>query len=198
MLDVSVLASPATTNAALADVAAWADTLDLAYAWVSSSGGSAAHWNALPLDRVRRAIIGIHFAQTEPYVLRKLHEHAVLRVIADTGGVFHPKLLIGVAGNNARAIVGSSNLTTGGFAGNTEVNVLLSGSIKHDVFKQLLEFVQEQWTHPRSFVPDDKWFDEYERLYKRRPKPPTMTLRKNLPTVRRPGCVHLHVVRARA
>jgi hypothetical protein len=183
MLDVRVLVDPLATHAALADLAGWAETLDLTYAWASSSGGSAAHWGVLPLDRVRRAIIGIHFAQTEPYVLRELHDRNVLRVVADTGGVFHPKLIVGVAGGEARAIVGSSNFTAGGFAGNTKLNVLLSGPTGHDAFQKLLGFVAQQWAHPRSFAPSDAWFDGYERLYKNRPSPPKMFSKKKPPKV---------------
>lgn len=172
MLAVQVLTDPASTLAALKELAGWAEKIDLAYAWATTAGGSAAHWKALPLDRVRRAIIGIHFAQTEPYVLRELHDLGVLRVIADTGGVFHPKLIIGVKGDQAKAIVGSSNLTSGGFSGNTEVNVLLAGATADDVLKKLLSFMDEQWAHPRAFEPDDAWFDEYQALYDNRPKPP--------------------------
>ena len=89
MLDVRVLADPPATHAALHDLTKWAEAIDLTYAWASSAGGAAPHWKTLPLARVRRAVIGIHFAQTEPHVLRALHELKVLRVVADTGGVFH-------------------------------------------------------------------------------------------------------------
>lgn len=125
MLDVRVLADPLASYSAMKDLVTWAEALDLAYAWASSSGGSAAHWRLLPLDKIRRAIIGIHFAQTEPYVLRELWDRGALRVIADTSCFFHPKLIVGVKG--AETLVGSSNLTNGGFGANTEVIVLLSG-----------------------------------------------------------------------
>lgn len=178
MIEATVLVDPSSSLQALKNLVAWAKTLDLAYAWVASSGGSAEHWRVLPLDRVRRAILGIHFAQTEPYVLRELRDLGVLRVIADTGGVFHPKLIIGTKGTEARAIVGSSNLTTGGFAGNTEVNILLAGPIGDPALKQLAAFIDDQWSHPRAFEPDDPWFEEYERLYDNRPAPPQMGPKK--------------------
>jgi len=96
----------------------------------------------------------------------------VLRVVADTGGVFHPKLIVGVKGREARALIGSSNLTLGGFAGNTEVNVLLSGHVDGPELQRLAGFLDDQWSHPRAFAPDDVWFDQYERLYENRPVPP--------------------------
>lgn len=164
MLDVRVLADPVASHDALKDLVTWAETIDLAYAWAASAGGSAAHWRLLPLERVRKAILGIHFAQTEPYVLRELRDLGVLRVIADPGGVFHPKLIIGTKRGEARALVGSSNFTTGGFAGNTEVNVLLSGKADDPALKQLTSFIDGQWIHPRAFEPDEEWFEEYESL----------------------------------
>lgn len=37
----------------------------------------------------------------------------VTRVVEDTGGVFHPKLIVGAKGEELRALLGSSNLTKG-------------------------------------------------------------------------------------
>ncbi len=179
MVEARVLVDPHATYRALKELVTWATTIDMAYAWAASARGSAMHWKVLPLQRVRRAIIGIHFAQTEPYVLRELQDHGVLRVVPDTGGVFHPKLILGVKGHLARALVGSSNLTTGGFGGNTEVNVLLSGDADNTALKKLASFVEEHWTHPRAFAPDQTWFEEYERLYEARPAPPTLGARRN-------------------
>ncbi len=173
-----VLLDSAASHNALGAIVTWADKIHLAYAWAASARGSATHWKLLPLDRVRRAILGIHFAQTEPCVLRELRDLGVLRVIADTGGVFHPKLLVGLKGAEARALIGSSNLTSGGFAGNTEVNVLLSGNANDEALKQLASFIDDQWRHPRAFEPDDEWFEEYERLYANRPSPPRLGARK--------------------
>lgn len=188
MLNVRVFVEPSASLAGLKSLAEWAEKIELAYAWVSSSGGSADHWKVLPLERVRRAIVGIHFAQTEPHVLRELHELGVLRVIGDTGGVFHPKLIVGVKGNEARAIVGSSNLTGGGFGGNTEVNLLLTGSTHDEVMEGILRFMSDQWAHPRAFEPTSDWFEEYEKLYDARPKPPKVgASKKRTPAIIRDG-----------
>lgn len=169
---VKALVNPAEHISALRKVVQWADELHFAYAWATSSGGEAEHWRVIPLDRVKRAILGIHFAQTEPAVLRALRARGVLRVVPDTGGVFHPKLLVGMKGDNMRAIVGSSNLTAGGFSGNTEVSLLLSGSVTSPVLAKLASFIEDQWRHPRTFIPDQEWLDRYEQVYAGRPKPP--------------------------
>jgi hypothetical protein len=171
---VDALVSPHESTAALSDLTVWAESLLLAYAWASSGSGHAAHWRLLPLDRVRRATIGVHFAQTEPHVLRELRGRSALRVVPDTGGVFHPKILIGLKRMEARVLLGSSNLTAGGFSGNTEVNVLLAGSKDDPTISKLIEFVDAQWSHPRAFEPDDEWLERYELAYAVRPRPPNL------------------------
>lgn len=174
MLTVEALLTPADVLSALRDTVDWGAEIRLAYAWASSGEGTADHWKLLPLKKIRQAVLGIHFGQTEPLVLYELRDLGVLRVVPDTGGVFHPKLLVVCKGNDARVIVGSSNLTLGGFAGNTEVNVLLSGSLTDAPIKKLVGFVSEQWKHPRAFEPDEGWLERYEAVYASRPSPPKM------------------------
>ena len=58
----------------------WAQEIRLAYAWLSSSRGRAGHWKAIDFKKVKPAVIGIHFAQTEPDALRDLHDHDSLGV----------------------------------------------------------------------------------------------------------------------
>lgn len=181
MLTVEALVTPAEVVAALRDAVDWAQGIHLAYAWASSGEGTAEHWKLLPLKKVRQAVLGIHFGQTEPFVLYELRDLGVLRVVPDTGGVFHPKVLVARKGNEARMIVGSSNLTAGGFAGNTEVNVVLSGSLGDVPIKKLVGFVDEQWKHPRAFEPDDAWLERYQSVYASRPKPPKMPVDPNAP-----------------
>ncbi len=159
---------------ALRGLCEWAREISLCYAWAASSGGSAEHWSVLPRERLKRVVLGIHFAQTEPFVLQELRDLSVLRVVPDTGGVFHPKVLLARRGEEARALMGSSNFTLGGFSGNTELNVLLGGALADEPMVRIASFIDEQWHHPRAFEPDDGWMDDYTRLYESRPKPPKM------------------------
>src|SRR5688572_9367986 len=93
---VKVLSSPADMLSSLRSIADWADHLYLAYAWASSDQGRAAHWRALPVENIKMAIIGIHFAQTEPWFLETLAKRSgILRVVEDTAGVYHPKVIVG-------------------------------------------------------------------------------------------------------
>ncbi len=177
MVDVRILATPEDTFNALQEVCDWATSIDLAYAWITSSKGKAKHWGALPLEKVRRAVIGCHFAQTEPHALRALWnlrtvDNEVLRVGPGAGGVYHPKLLIGTKGQAARAVVGSSNLTRGGFGLNTELNVLLGGATSDAPIGDLLEFMDHEWEHRSRVMLSAAWFAQYEKEYWARPKPP--------------------------
>src|SRR3989304_817145 len=172
---ISILLTPQETFNALRDLTDWADKIYFAYAWASSEGGSAEHWKIIPLAKIFKAIIGNHFAYTEPYVLRKLLKTPnILKVVNDTGGVFHPKVILGVKGNNGFAVLGSSNLTRGGFSCNTELNIKLFGNIKTEPLKDILAFIEKQWNSVRAFCPDDDWIDSYERVYNKRPKPPVV------------------------
>jgi hypothetical protein len=94
-----------------------------------------------------------------------------LRVVEDTGGVFHPKIVVGIKGTQAKALLGSSNFTNGGFKGNTELNVVIEGDARTGQLTEARAFIEQQWTHPRTFVPDTAWLIKYEKAYKARPKP---------------------------
>jgi len=162
------------TIASFVELATWATEIRMAYAWASTQGGVGQHWRALPLAKVTRAIIGTHFLQTEPAAIAALMNEAPgrLRVVSDSGGVFHPKVIVGLNGSEVRAIVGSSNLTGGGFGGNTELNVLLIGTTSDTAIADLLRFLDEAWTHPRVFEPTAEWLARYTEAYVMRPRPP--------------------------
>jgi hypothetical protein len=166
---------------ALQDLYSWAEELHLVYAWASSADGTDEHWKSLPLDRVRRAIIGVHFARTEPLVLRVLHDRGVLRVARDAEGVFHPKMIVGTSGDRARVLIGSSNFTSGGFAANTEINLLITGRRGDAFFAQVFDFIDGLWQNPALRPPTDAWLKNYDRLFASRPAPPGSPKRPPVP-----------------
>lgn len=169
-----ILTEAGSLRTALSELATWADELRFAFAWIQSANGAAEHWKLLPLDKVRRAVVGIAFAQTEPAALRQLAAlSGVLKVVPDTEGVFHPKVLLALKGDQIRALIGSSNLTTGGYKRNIEANVLLDGKRDAPELHALTDWLDEQWEHPRTFVPDEAWLVEYEETYANRPRPPS-------------------------
>jgi hypothetical protein len=172
-----VLADTASTLRALEKLCIWADELHMAYAWASSEQGEAEHWCVLDVGKVKRAVIGISFAHTEPAALKALAARAgALRIYGGTSGsgVFHPKVIIGLREDGrAQAMVGSSNFNSGGFGGNTELNVLLRGKVDEEPIRSVIAFLDEQWASGwRLEVTDHKWFAWYEKERKRQPKPP--------------------------
>lgn len=151
----------------------WADDIYFAYAWISSAGGTAEHWKALDLTKVRKAVVGLDFNRTEPRALEILHREApaALRIVSDTSGVFHPKIIVGVRGKVARAIVGSSNFTKGGFGSNSEMNLALEGPSDAAPLCDLLSFVNAQWSGLRATEFTDEWLSEYKIVYRARLRP---------------------------
>lgn len=170
---LQVCRTSAETLAALRDITDWAQEIWLAYAWASSDKGRAKHWKSLPLGKVTRAIIGVQFAQTEPDALNRLRNcgPGVLKIVKDTRGVFHPKVLIGLSGPHVRILLGSSNFTRGGFDGNTELNITLSGRITDLVLSEIIEFFDMQWDDPRAFEPETEFLKVYTDKYENRPRP---------------------------
>lgn len=147
----------------------WAESIDLAYAWASTNGGKSGHWKALAHEKIRRALIGTQFAQTEPWVLKKLNEvHGRLRLVISSEGTFHPKLAIGRKGKAVRVIMGSSNLTTGGFSTNTELNLLVEGEVADSELRKFLAFFERTWATGSPL--DEAWLVEYEKAWVRRPR----------------------------
>lgn len=158
----------------LAELFDWADTVDIAYAWAGSRMGKAKHWKSIDVGKLRRVVIGTQFAQTEPWLLKLLHTHAsrhpecTFHVVVRGSGTFHPKLAVARKGDKVRVLMGSSNLTEGGFGLNTELNVLLR--------------FEANSTHARAFdnVVDEcmkkggplnlRWLEGYELDYRNRPR----------------------------
>lgn len=170
-MHVSILRDAQAHARALKDLFAWADRVDLACAWATAREGRAPHWQSLDPDKIRRAVIGVEFAQTEPWVLRALHDGIRLR-IGQGDGTFHPKLYLGFKGKRARAIVGSANLTCAAFSSNVELGVLMEGAADEAQFKALSAFHKAQWSAGMRI--DEAWLIAYERTYATRPRPPAI------------------------
>ena len=94
-------------------------------------------------------VVGWDFDGTDPRFLRKFRQS--LRVKPRGGGTtFHPKAYLFTRGNSFDAIVGSSNLTRGGFDGNVELNLHIAGSVHEPHFRSLDAYIQRQWESARE------------------------------------------------
>lgn len=77
------------------------------------------------------------FCQTDPDLVDRILNVANSFVALSEKGTFHPKLYYFSTGNDAEAVVGSSNFTNGGLGTNLETNVHIKGQRGATVFKQI-------------------------------------------------------------
>lgn len=151
----------------------WADELHLAYAWITSENGNSPHWQSLPLNKIKRALVGIKPCFTDPNVLRILSErNKILKLVELPNGIFHPKLILGFNKSHAWAILGSSNLTSGGFSSNTEINVLFKGNKIDEPFTKLKNFIDETWNSSNAYFPSEQNLLDYELRCSQLPRRP--------------------------
>ena len=115
-----------------------------------------------------RFAIGLDFYLTEPEALRQLfalaEKHALVLYLSNASDTFHPKIYAFQNGKQCSVIVGSANLTHGGFYGNYEASALIddaSGALMASVTRHLDALVAD-----RILVPATKpRIDAYEREY---------------------------------
>ncbi len=78
-------------------------------------------------SKVKRAVIGTHFFQTDPEFMRAWMDHPNVRFNFRTAGVFHPKVyLFENSPSDWAVIVGSANFTRGGFVLNSEASLFVT------------------------------------------------------------------------
>jgi HKD family nuclease len=162
----------------LSELLEWASEVQVAYAWVSAAGASE-HWTLLHehREKLTTVVVGTDFDRTDPLALRDLLEWGLdARVHRAPNGVFHPKLIVGLRGRQARAIVGSSNFTVGGFAANAESNLAVTGPRSAATIQGMLESLRGWHRAGGRITP--AWLDEYAERYKLRRRE---WLRRSLP-----------------
>jgi HKD family nuclease len=142
-----------------------ARTLKIALAFGHMSG-----WRQIE-DAIRRSsastvniLLGQSFLQTEPellFALKKLSttQSSLKAKLAASATTFHPKVWIA---NGSDAIVGSSNLSKGGFGGNVECNVYLE---QDSVVKAIDEWFDHQWDFGHDL--DSPFFNSYIEQYQK-------------------------------
>lgn len=105
-------------------------------------------------DRIEKAIFGLHFYQTHPDFIETFIDHKGIRFIKETDGIFHDKFYLFVnSSKDWMAILGSSNLTNGGFVKNIECNVLFSNEDDKSgkMYKSLIDHIEVIWREASSF-----------------------------------------------
>lgn len=92
--------------------------------------------------KIKSAVIGTHFYQTDPDVLDKFVDSKKVKFIMQTGGVFHPKVYVFWDDQSWEILIGSANLTAGALNVNSELSTLITDqdgtfSLKDDVLAMI-------------------------------------------------------------
>ena len=143
----------------------WCDQLTLCVAWASANEGNGVTWQLLKdhLPKIELAIIGIHFYQTEPWILYQLHEQNILNIILQSDGTFHPKIYLFEKTKKGKkefkAIIGSHNLTTSAFSKNIEASIYIEYDVQNHIYKEITGFIQQ--CKKESVISSLQLLDEY-------------------------------------
>lgn len=81
-------------------------------------------------DKINKLVVGTHFFQTDPNFLEAFLENDKVRVIYETGEIFHPKIYYFRFKNRWECLVGSANFTNGAMSKNKEILVSFSSDDK--------------------------------------------------------------------
>lgn len=164
-LKTTIITDTKTLFATLQTLTRKSSIIDLCVAWATSSKGQGRHWKALDLSKIRYAVVGTAFAQTEPAALEDLaNKPGRLRLMINSYGTFHPKVVFGRHGDQVCAILGSANFTTAAYTGNTELSVLLEGTDGDPELQVIEAYIRKQWQGGTELTKE--WLDEYVLTWK--------------------------------
>lgn len=173
-----VLNDASATRAAVLELFDWARDICFAYAWMSADETRGSPWARFPFAKVAAGVVGLQFAGTDVDVLDAFMDRVPekIRVMYETKGTFHPKILVGIRGTEARAIIGSANFTRAAFSANYEVGVLLEGEPSEPPISELLAIIENYFSSPKTRRLDPRLIEAYRAAWKRKPKPPRLPL----------------------
>lgn len=123
--------------------------------------------------KIERMIVGTHFYQTHPDFIESFITHKNVHFIKATDGVFHPKVYyFQMSSNRWECIIGSANLTRGGFERNDEVAILVTDEDRDssDTQARLFDTLDEYWK--KTPILDKSDLEAYRQAWKQ--KQPTV------------------------
>jgi len=127
-------------------------------------------------DGIASILVGVDFNTSDPKTIRELHhmsqKHRFFEFLCFRGNIqqiatYHPKLYLFDQKNEiASAIIGSSNLTSGGLKNNIEVNIKITSGYDDEIFSDLSATFLQMKLLGGKFKPNDEYIDQYEELYR--------------------------------
>lgn len=126
------------------------DQIYMAVAWAHS--GPVADKLIDNKHKFRSVTIGLDFCATDPDFVDSLRKVPNAFVFKKSSTCFHPKIYLFVTGQNAEAIVGSANFTSGGLGNNIEACVHLSGGADEPAVTELLATIKSYAPHSQPIT----------------------------------------------
>lgn len=118
--------------------------ISFAVAWASLSDKTQAIFNK---NKIEKAVIGTHFYQTDPEVLKAFIECDKCRFVFESSGVFHPKVYLFWTESSKKwdLLIGSANLTNAALKNNTELLLHVSYEYGADSFHKNAEKIISEY-----------------------------------------------------
>lgn len=113
-------------------------------------------------NRIEVLVVGLDFHQTDPMFLRSFRK--LVRIgRAQSSYTYHPKLYLFETDTAFALLIGSSNLTRGGFDKNEEANVCIEGSIDDLFYLKISDQIELFAKQSRPL--HDEVLEDYEKRY---------------------------------
>jgi len=116
-------------------------------------------------SKIQCGVVGLHFYQTSPSFIDQFNPQKAIRFHKATDGVFHPKVYVFKSGNRYTSIIGSANLTQGGFENNTEACIV---DRSKEIAESIIEDIGKWYLESDHLTVDE--IDSYKEQYDRRKK----------------------------
>jgi hypothetical protein len=162
---LQLLYDPEPQHQAFVDACAWAEDIYICLAWIEPGDAQGPSFADLkPHEgKLRQAIVGLANFQSDPALLRRLHQSSVLRLVSTVDGSFSPNCYLFRNERRVRVLLASAPFTSTRFARSCESFVLFEGD-QDDPFAlqafRLLERCRASAHVPTEFEIDayeDKW-----------------------------------------
>jgi len=104
-------------------------------------------------SKIRKSVIGMDGYITKPNVLSEFTNNKKVKFATSQTGTFHPKIYLFKTNNEWDLIIGSANMTSGGFCKNTEIMMHVSSNdSKKNLFKESRSVIDGYWSEAETMT----------------------------------------------
>lgn len=149
---MKLITSGTKLSATLVELINQHEKIQFAVAWATNENSV---YKALKKHeaKIRKSVIGIDGYITKPDVLFDFVKSNKVKFVIGETGVFHPKIYLFQTGKDWDLIMGSANMTSGGFGKNTEIMVHLSSANgKKKLYQKSQEAIKDYWENSEKMT----------------------------------------------